>query len=350
MVDIYDPTFRGPNPVGVRTEWYASSRPGRGVLTAEIWYPTTPDWSGVDVDEQRCDRYMLTPELGPRFQHAVRGAEGVQRNTPLVLFSHHSFGSRRESSHLMTHLASHGYVVAAIDHTGNTLVDRLRQSPPDANAKDVRIQIREITERRSEDVLELADHLLSGDDERGVGVVGHSWGGYTALEVTARDSRVNCVCAMTPGGSRTHLATDCLREWLVVDWDRPVPTLVFASEFDSQIPCEGVVGLYERLSEPKRLCILDNCDHVHYVDRVAAEHEGMRQMLESLPAKASDVARTLELIRPIASLRDPEEALVAVRALSLAHLDAELRSNEDARRWLGTQAHQMEAVKELLLN
>jgi predicted dienelactone hydrolase len=36
---------------------------------------------------------------------------------PLILFSHHSGGHRRASTFLTTHLASHGYVVAAMDHS-----------------------------------------------------------------------------------------------------------------------------------------------------------------------------------------------------------------------------------------
>jgi predicted dienelactone hydrolase len=36
---------------------------------------------------------------------------------PLVLYSHHSRGNRRAATYLATHLASHGYLVAALDHS-----------------------------------------------------------------------------------------------------------------------------------------------------------------------------------------------------------------------------------------
>src|SRR5262249_13035170 len=36
---------------------------------------------------------------------------------PLILFSHHSGGHRRASTFLTKHLARHGYVVAAMDHS-----------------------------------------------------------------------------------------------------------------------------------------------------------------------------------------------------------------------------------------
>ena len=36
---------------------------------------------------------------------------------PLIVFSHYSGGHRRTATYLCTHLASHGYVVAAMDHS-----------------------------------------------------------------------------------------------------------------------------------------------------------------------------------------------------------------------------------------
>src|SRR5215467_114462 len=46
---------------------------------------------------------------------------------PLVLFSHHSGGSRRASTFLTTHLASHSYVVAAMDHSEVVAPELLRK-------------------------------------------------------------------------------------------------------------------------------------------------------------------------------------------------------------------------------
>lgn len=44
-------------------------------------------------------------------------ATGGAGALPLFLFSHHSGGSRRASTLFSTHLASHGYLVAAMDHS-----------------------------------------------------------------------------------------------------------------------------------------------------------------------------------------------------------------------------------------
>lgn len=342
---MYDPLLRGQYPVGVRTESIRSTRDERGALTIEIWYPAIQAWQGCDRDDEKCDRYVVAPEFGPRLQHAVREVEPDTTQSPLVVFSHHSFGNRRESTHLTTHLASHGYVVAAVDHSGNTLLDHLRGALRDANTDTVSY-VRQTTQRRTEDVLEVISHC-SNRQTTAVGALGHSWGGYTALDVTSRDSRVQCVCGMAPGGAATHLATDCLREWLDLDWNRPVPALIFTSDLDSQIPCEGVVELYKRLNSPKRLCILDACDHAHYVDRVALEHQAIFRVLQSMANKSPDVVRTLELMKPIDSLRNPDDAKAAVRAVVLAHFDAELRSNEQAGAWLTHKAPAMESIKHI---
>src|SRR5262249_56282777 len=62
----------------------------------------------------------------PVMRDAVRDAGPRPGSYPLVMFSHGFGGHRRQSTFLCTHLASHGYVVAACDHTGNTLFDVAR--------------------------------------------------------------------------------------------------------------------------------------------------------------------------------------------------------------------------------
>jgi predicted dienelactone hydrolase len=46
---------------------------------------------------------------------------------PLVLYSHHSAGHRRAATFLCTHLASHGYVVAAPDHSQPVVAEPARR-------------------------------------------------------------------------------------------------------------------------------------------------------------------------------------------------------------------------------
>src|SRR5258708_12968351 len=76
----YDPFAAGPHQVDVRT--IAATDQARGRLfPIELWSPA---------------------------QSGLR---------PLIVFSHYSGGHRRTATYLSTHLANHGYVVAAMDHS-----------------------------------------------------------------------------------------------------------------------------------------------------------------------------------------------------------------------------------------
>src|SRR5215472_993470 len=57
------------------------------------------------------------------YPQAASGASAL----PLILFSHHSGGSRSASTFLTTHLASHGYLVAAMDHSEVVAPELLRK-------------------------------------------------------------------------------------------------------------------------------------------------------------------------------------------------------------------------------
>src|SRR5262245_59603704 len=121
----YDPFSRGAFPVGVCT-FDANDRARNRSLPIEIWYPATDAHRGQDVSDAGCDRYELISGFPSAPQEAVRSAAPRPGRYPLVLFSHGLGGHRRQSTFLCTHLASHGYVVAAVDHTGNTVADMMQ--------------------------------------------------------------------------------------------------------------------------------------------------------------------------------------------------------------------------------
>ena len=102
MSSSYDPFARGALGVGVRTAQLVDRQRANRPLPMEVWYPAD------------------APHV---LQAAVRDAAVLAGRYPLILFSHTSNGHRRQSTFLCTHLASHGYVVAGVDHTGNTAMD-----------------------------------------------------------------------------------------------------------------------------------------------------------------------------------------------------------------------------------
>lgn len=177
----------GPYPIGVTTvELVDLERSGRP-LPVEVWYPAIHD-AGYFTERYDLEAGGLRLAIIDSPNGAVRDArvDGSAGPRPFVVFSHGNGGVRLQSIFLTEYLASHGFVVAALDHTGNTLGDFMfgtgdydtGQAALDRPV-DVSFVIDELVERTDE-VLPLLSGLI--DAER-IGVTGHSFGGYTSLAV-----------------------------------------------------------------------------------------------------------------------------------------------------------------------
>lgn len=142
-------------------------------LMATVWYPASDD-----TDANATTRYTLHALIGVAGR-AVSEADWADVRSPLVVFSHGSGGSRVLALWLTEHLASHGFVVVAIDHPQNNVAATLSggQDFPLSYALRPLDVLRAIDWARSE-----ADFRDMVDGDR-VAVIGHSFGGYTALSV-----------------------------------------------------------------------------------------------------------------------------------------------------------------------
>jgi predicted dienelactone hydrolase len=326
----YDPFARGPHPAGVRTMVLCDFARGGRSLPAEVWYPATEADAGRDVDPATRDTYDLVPGFPPFSQDAVRAAAPQAGRYPVVLFSHGYGGHRRQSTFLCTHLASHGYVVAAVDHTGNTMLDVIRQimqAESGQKLPSIAEQAKAFAEDRPGDMTFLLDALLDSElaslvDPERVGMTGHSFGGWTTIATTARDRRIRATVPLAPAGGSTPLSD----EFAVADrdfaWGRDVPTLYVVADRDTLLPLKGTRQLFDRTRSPKRMVVLRNADHMHFCDRVEEVHEIFRLMPQD---------RIFEPIRgkipPITELCPGEHALDAIRGLALAHFDAYLKGD-----------------------
>lgn len=173
-----------PDSLRVDARGRDAGRDGMRTLRLALWYPT------ADVGPPA--RYMGAIE-----RQAVRaGARPLGGDPlPVAVFSHGSYSFAEQSYFLMEHLASHGFLVLAPDHTGNTLVDLGAPESPEVFAdrpRDVRA------------ALDWVQRLAAPDDLAGRAgedaiVLGHSFGGYTALAVTgARFAVTDADCALAP--------------------------------------------------------------------------------------------------------------------------------------------------------
>jgi dienelactone hydrolase len=330
----YDPFARGPHPVGVRTfEWTDSARSRH--LPTEVWYPATEACRGQDTDEATQDRYDIVVGLPQGSQQAVRDAEASPGRHPLVMFSHGFGGHRRQTTHLCTHLASHGYVVAACDHTGNTILDMAMltmQIMSGGELPDAAAMITEFIEARPLDAIHTIDRMLDGEmaalvDPERIGMTGHSFGGWTTICATARDHRIRAAMPLAPAGGRNPIAdADPLRASVDFDWGREVPTLYLVADRDTLLPLDGMQELLARTpSVNKRMVVLSNADHMHFCDDVEMTHEMFRTMPP--PGPLAEIAKA---VPPASEFCPGEHAYIYLRGLGLAHMDAHVKGHEAA--------------------
>jgi predicted dienelactone hydrolase len=329
----YDPFARGAFPVGVRTFYWTDPARGNRPLTMEIWYPASDSYRGQDTDAATRDSYELIPGLPGGWQDAVRDAEPRQATCPLVVFSHGFGGHRRQSTFLCTHLASHGYVVAAMDHTGNTIFEMFQyilEAQMGAAPPDPATILGDIIPARPADASFVIDRMLAGvegvppADPQRIGMSGHSFGGWTTLMVAARDRRVRAALPLAPAGGWTVLPSEPLQAALDFAWNRDVPTLFLVAESDTILPLKGMYELFERTQATKRMLVLTNADHMHFCDQIEVIHELFRMMPPPIFDQVSGG------IRPIDELCRPEHAYDFVRGLALAHMDAYVRGHAPA--------------------
>lgn len=166
---IIEPTQRGDWTVGTRDDSFLN-RHGQ-TLNIQFWYPT---------DEVRDELHEYDGLLSGTAQDG--GAARCDQVRPVVVFSHGNGGMRYQSYFLMEFLASHGFMVVAPDHVGNTAFD-MNGSPHS-----------ELVFRRPEDIIDSYEFLLSEDrfsgcvdEEQGYAVIGHSFGGYTSIALAGAE-------------------------------------------------------------------------------------------------------------------------------------------------------------------
>jgi dienelactone hydrolase len=289
----YLPEPTGPSPVGTTSLYLKDvSRPdpwAAGVkareLMASLWYPATPS-------DGRRARYMTPAES--ELQLTSRGITGVpqdalstvrtnaisdatpaggQRSLPLVVLSPGFTNSRSALTALAEDLASHGYVVAGIDHTyesfatafpdGRVTTALAREAPRRGpgfwekvvagRAADVSFVLGELTG---------AYRAWPGAgliDPSRIAMAGHSAGGAAAIAAMLADSRIRAGIDMD--GS-THAR--------IPDRGLSRPFLFLGKQSNYTPGGEGAVTTWERdwkrLTGWKRWLVVAGAIHASFTD------------------------------------------------------------------------------------
>ena len=260
---------RGPHLVGVIDTEIASPLdpldPHRR-LPCSIWYP-----AAADQTEGEGAAHPL--ELRHRANQGLAPFEG---RCPLIVFSHGNSGYRQQSTFLTTHLASWGFVVAAPDHTGNTFGEMFALKTEEER-RAVHLRARA---QRPEDVRSTIHALADTTHEESrrppiepiaIGVIGHSFGGWTALKLPALDRRVRALCCLAPA-SEPFVGRKAF-----APGELPLPnhvqSLVIAARDDVLVDLEDSIHpLFGRLGAAAELEILPDADHFHFCDGIELLH------------------------------------------------------------------------------
>lgn len=309
-----------------------NERSGR-TLTTDVWYPieAAPEAPpslyqfdaaipAIDLDVAKADQ-PIAPG-GP---------------FPVIVFSHGSPSIRYQSLFFTELLASHGFVVAAPDHAGDSAVDALSGSLAEASTMSI---------DRPADISFVIDAVLGGavDEPAGladavdadrIGIVGHSGGGDTVLAVTggrsgaAADDRVKAVLAWTP-------STAGLNDESLSAIDQP--TMLVGATLDDIAPIEPNV---------ERAWAAISGRPLYRVDITGGGHDQFTNVCDFLAAADSNPDFPAAL-RPVVDLPAAdactpefipiEDAHRIISRFGVAFLELHVAGNADAATWLTSAA------------
>ncbi len=191
------------------------------VLVAQLWYPTEATGPGQAYLESSTISDAIAAQAGlPGFlldgvvhgrTNAVADAPIADGVFPLVLFSPGLGGVRTQNSAWAEDLASHGYMVAAVDHPydsaavvledGTVILSTLTTTGNDDADQRIADDLASI---RADDLIATLDRLETDLVLGGVATAGHSIGGAAAILAASRDDRVDAAVNLDglPRGGR----------------------------------------------------------------------------------------------------------------------------------------------------
>lgn len=237
------PAPSGPLTVGTvsyeftdtaRTELYSESKSGPRRFMIQVWYPATlkesseraPWMPNAEIFAPAIATYIDLPSYFlnhlalvkiPAFKDSL--VAQTNEGYPVIIFSHGWNGFSAQNTGQALELASHGYVVVAIQHTygavitvfpdGTVAPNNPQALPEDANDPNYEAVARTLVDQWAGDISFTLDQLegQSKDAEsiffkkldlNRVGVYGHSTGGGAAIQFCGTDPRCKAVLGMDP--------------------------------------------------------------------------------------------------------------------------------------------------------
>jgi len=283
-----DPTLPGPFPVGNLCLYltdparHDNSTDSDRQLLVEVWYPAAaeaeaprtrivdfidPTWAPL---VEAVFGLLLPPEEMEYFYRDTASVPGASPDLehgpyPLILFSHGNGGVRFQNHTLACHLASHGFVFAAPDHTENAAFTAL----PDQLVIFNPLLMPKSFLDRPQDLTFVLDELLrrtapgSGDRLEGavdpdrVSAVGHSFGGLPVMVLAQFEPRIRS--GITLAGPWISLALFHL--------EVPMMYMIGLEDRTVGVPYnEWIRDVYERSPAPKFFVEFPDGGHYTFTD------------------------------------------------------------------------------------
>jgi len=317
------PPPTGPHAVGTAPLHLVT--PAGRELMISLWYPTrhvrghaVAPWLSAGVAGPYLAAQGLPTELVLPATHGHLGAP-VNRcagRLPVVLYSPGNNAFRSANTIIVEELASRGYLVVTIDHTGDAYVEfpdgRVLTPIPDgpdtqwiaaARVADVR-HVLDVLGRLdagvSPDVQhgELPSGLRGGIDRHRIGIAGYSAGGVTVASTMYADTRIAAGLSLD-GGVAGPVVTAGL--------NRPFLLMTATKAIRSAVP--ELAEFWAALRGWKRNIAMDDVAHASYADD------------EALVPQLTTGDETTKLI----GSADPARVLAVQRAYPLAFFDQHLR-------------------------
>jgi len=331
-----DPSTWGPFPVGVATLWLTD--PDRieddgepRTIPVEVWYPAASaegelrSYSLAElVPPERLEQDGITAEeLGQveSLSHSDAEPDTWHGPYPLLIFSHGNGGLRIQSNFFTEVLASHGYVVAAPDHVGNTLYDFL---VPGANQDT---SMYRAMYDRPYDVDLVVERLLGAETPAPVsdrlGVAGHSFGTWTAIRAMGLDPRFEIAVVHAPVDPvYALLGTGIEPAWL------EGAVVLQAGDDDQLLDYEdNAVVAFESLGDEAILATYHGAGHFTFSDLCVLDLGPVEDMVhDSVGDVLEDGCGPQNM--------PPEVAFPAIRQHGIGALNAVLRDSPGSESWL----------------
>ncbi|HEF1904893.1 TPA: carboxylic ester hydrolase [Bacillus cereus] len=223
----------GPHRIGTklyhwvdhqRNEPYSKNPNNRRELMVQIWYPAAEKSKGdpepyirnINELSKGLEKTLSIPAFAFSHMELVKSHSFMdlqlsdsENHYPILLFSHGFNGFRNQNTFQVEELASQGYIVLSIDHTFDAAATvfpggRTAYVQPinltdegDSHIKlweeDVSFVLNQIEKLNENDETSFFTGRL---DTSRIGMFGHSYGGATAAQILAKDSRVKAAINM----------------------------------------------------------------------------------------------------------------------------------------------------------